>query len=84
MARPKNSVRKISAVPPTEFSSVISLTLKQAAAVTGLALWCIRTAVWDGQLPARYLGKKQIVLRPDLEKWIAAQPVVRSQMRGVV
>jgi hypothetical protein len=79
MARPKNSARVVPAVSSENVSSVISLSLRQAAAVTGVALWCIRTAIWDGGLRARMAGKKQIVLRSDLEKWIAGQPVVRQR-----
>lgn len=79
MARPKNSTRLAPAVTvPETPSPVISLSLKQAAIVTGLALWAIRTAIWDGELPARLIGKKQIVLRTDLERWVASQPVVRA------
>ena len=79
MSRPKNSAKTVPVIPPTEFSPVISLSLKQAAAVTGITLWCLRSAIWDGDLRAHIAGKKQIVLRSDLERWIAAQPVVHRR-----
>lgn len=80
MARPKKSSKIVPVVSPTEFSSVISMSLKEAAVVTGLALWCLRSAIWDGNLPARLVGKKQIVLRVDLERWVADQPIVRQRI----
>jgi hypothetical protein len=65
------------AVPPNP--NALSFSLKQAAAVTGVALWAIRSAVWARKLPARVIGKRQIVLRSDLEKWIANQPTAHGR-----
>jgi hypothetical protein len=53
----------------------ISFSLKEAAAITGLALWTLRTAVWERRLPARLFGKRQIILRADLEQWLVSVPL---------
>lgn len=81
MSRPKNSARIVPVIPPSDFSSSLSFSLKAAALATGIALWHIRSAIWDGKLPAHVAGKKQIVLRSDLERWISSQPVVRRRNR---
>ena len=57
----------------------LSFSLKEAAAITGLALWTLRTAVWDRKLPARLFGKRQIVLRADLEAWLASTPTAHGR-----
>jgi hypothetical protein len=77
MARPKKSSVVVPVVPP-DFHS-LSFNLKQAAALTGIALWHLRSAIWNGQLNAHMAGKKQIVLRVDLEKYISSQPLVRRR-----
>lgn len=66
------AVSSPSAVPPNP--AALSFSLKQAATVTGVALWAIRSAIWGKQLRAHVVGKRQIVLRTDLEKWIASSP----------
>ena len=78
MARPKNS-KSASVVPPVPDFHFLSFSLKQAAAVTGVAVWHLRTAIWGGKLTAHLAGKKQIVLRTDLERWLASQPVVHRR-----
>jgi hypothetical protein len=73
-AKPKKS-QQITAVPPISPNpNALSFSLKEAAAITGAALWAIRSAVWARKLPAHVIGKRQIVLRADLEKWIATAP----------
>lgn len=79
MARPKKSSVVIPVVPPVADFPSLSFNLKQAAAATGIALWHLRSAIWSGQLTAHLAGKKQIVLRTDLERWVASQPVVRRR-----
>jgi hypothetical protein len=63
-------------------ANALSFSLKEAAAITGVALWAIRSAVWGRKLPARFIGKRQIVLRADLEKWIASAPTVHGRKRA--
>jgi hypothetical protein len=79
MARPKNSARVVPVVPSAEN---VSFSILQASAASGVTPWCVRSAIWDGVLPARRIGKKQIILRSDLEKWIARQPVVPAAASG--
>jgi hypothetical protein len=79
MARPKKSARVVPVVPPVVDFPSLSFSLKQAAAVSGIALWHLRSAIWNGKLTAHMAGKKQIVLRVDLEKWIASQPIVHRR-----
>jgi hypothetical protein len=79
VSRPKKSSVVIPVVPPAPDFQSLSFNLKQAAAATGVALWHLRSAIWAGQLVAHLAGKKQIVLRTDLERWIASQPVVRRR-----
>jgi hypothetical protein len=58
----------------------LSFSLKEAAAVTGVALWGIRSAIWGRKLQAHVIGKRQIVLRADLERWIAAAPTAHGKV----
>jgi len=51
------------------------LSLRQAAAYSGLSLWTIRTLVWDGKLPAVKLGRRLIVLRDTLDTFLKSQEV---------
>jgi hypothetical protein len=57
----------------------LSFSLKEAATITGIALWAIRSAIWGRKLPAHVIGKRQIVLRADLEKWIASTPTAHGR-----
>jgi hypothetical protein len=67
-------------VPPISPNpNALSFSLKECAVVTGTALWAIRSAVWARKLPAHVIGKRQIVLRSDLEKWIATTPTVHGK-----
>jgi hypothetical protein len=79
MARPKKSSLVFPVVPPISDLHSLSFNLKQAAGITGVALWHLRSAIWNGQLIAHLAGKKQIVLRVDLERWISSQPIVRRR-----
>jgi hypothetical protein len=80
MARPKKSAAILPVVPSVPEFPSLSFSLKQAAAATGVALWHLRSAIWNGQLVAHMAGKKQIVLRADLERWIASRPIVRRRI----
>ena len=69
---------------PAPNPQALSFSIKEAAAITGLAVWAIRSAIWAGSLPARLVGKRQIILRTDLERWLSTQPVIhrRSSRRA--
>ena len=42
-----------------------------------LTAWQVRTAIWAGKLAARRVGKRLIVHRTDVTKFLLAQPKVR-------
>ena len=44
-------------------------TVAQAAAALGLTQWAVRTAIWDGALPAVRIGRAVRVKLEDLEMW---------------
>ena len=52
--------------------SVIRLaySIKEAAEVTGVTPWTIHTAIAEGRLTARKLGKAWLVLHNDLAKFL--------------
>jgi len=79
MSRPKNSARRNVVAPVVDPMSVISFSLQQAAAATGITIWCLRTAIWSGELTAHVAGKKQIILRADLERWISRLPMANPR-----
>ncbi len=54
----------------TEVITPRGLSFKQAAAYSGLALWTLRVAVWDGKLPAVKVGRRMIILRDDLDRFL--------------
>lgn len=46
-----------------------ALQIPDAAKYLGVTVWCIRCAIWNGQLPARRFGQTHVVLRSDLEQF---------------
>jgi excisionase family DNA binding protein len=45
------------------------MTVAQAAAALGLTQWAVRTAIWDGALPAVHIGRAVRVKLEDLKAW---------------
>ena len=45
------------------------LTVAQAAAELGMKEWAVRTAIWDGALPAVRIGRAVRVKLEDLKAW---------------
>ena len=70
--------KKLSPEVETSIAAPIALPLKQAAQVSGLTVWALRNAIWDRKLVARLAGKRLIVLRADLETFVASLPQVVS------
>ena len=66
-------------IPPSPNPNALSFSLKEAAVVTGTALWAIRSAIWGRKLSAHIIGKRQIVLRSDLEEWITSTPTAHGR-----
>lgn len=78
--RAKKQSQQLAVLPaPIPDPNQIAFSLKQAAIVSGAALWALRSAVWGRKLPARLIGKRQIVLKTDLEKWLASAPLVHGR-----
>lgn len=77
MSKKKHQPSTVPPIPPNP--NALSFSLKEATQVTGVALWAIRSAIWARKLSAHLIGKRQIVLRADLEKWIANQPTAHGR-----
>jgi excisionase family DNA binding protein len=62
--------------PPINFSSQGALNYSQAAAYAGVHFSAIEVAVRQGRLPGRRLGRNIIVLKSDLDNFLASLDVV--------
>lgn len=49
------------------------LDIKQAAQYLSATVWYVRTLIWNRQIPAAKHGKKWLIDRTDLDKFITAQ-----------
>ena len=56
----------------------ISLSLNEVCGMLGAGMTTVRKAIDAGQLPARKLGKKVIVLRADVDKFLEKLPSTRT------
>jgi len=56
----------------------ISLSLNEVCGMLGAGMTTVRKAIDAGQLPARKLGKKVIVLRADVDKFLEKLPSTRA------
>lgn len=79
MRTKKKSQQPAAVSPLAPNPNAISFSLKECAAITGIALWGIRSAIWGRKLPAHVIGKRQIVLRSDLEKWLSSTPTAHGR-----
>lgn len=59
-------------------ADVVSLTVTDAARVTGLSEREIRDAYRSGELVVRYRGTRVVIRRDDLEQWINGLPTERA------
>src|SRR5271165_3078096 len=62
--------------PPTNFSTHGAFNYSQAAAYSGVHFSAIETVVREGRLPARRLGRNIIVLKRDLDHFLASLDIV--------
>ena len=62
--------------PPTNFSSQAAFNYSQAAAYAGVKFSAIETVVREGRLAARKVGRNVIVLKRDLDNFLASLDVV--------
>ncbi len=79
MKSKKVVVPRVVRVSPEVNPNALAFSLRQAAVVSGVALWAVRSAIWDRQLKAHFIGKRQIVLRADLEQWLASTPTAHGR-----
>ena len=49
------------------------VTIKQAAAYCSCAVWAIRQFIWSKELPAFKIGKRYVIDRGDLDRFIDAR-----------
>lgn len=42
-----------------------------------LTPWQVRTAIWSGKIPARQVGKRLVLYKPDIVRFLLARPKVR-------
>jgi excisionase family DNA binding protein len=58
--------------------SQVALSISEACKLTSIGRTSIYAAIKVGQLTARKVGRRTVVLRTDLETWLNAQPTVAS------
>lgn len=63
----------------TDLSQRISVSIQQAAELTGVSVDTIRRAVAAKQIPVKYPTSRAVMLVEDLRAWIAAAPSDRSE-----
>lgn len=56
----------------------ISGSVRQAASLTSLSETYIRDAIYRGELPARKVGNRVVIVFDDLRKWIESHDRVAS------
>lgn len=56
----------------------LSYNVADAAAATGVSPDVIRRAVRNGDIPVHYPTSRPVILRADLEAWLASTPTERA------
>jgi excisionase family DNA binding protein len=56
-----------------------SLTIAEAAALTGLSPSTVKARLRDGQLPGRKVGERWVISRAALEAWMNGESVTRGK-----
>lgn len=56
----------------------LALSISQVCRVANVGRTRVYELLRSGDLPARKLGKRTLVLKSDLEKWLASLPDARS------
>jgi hypothetical protein len=67
--------------PSRDFVQRISLTLKEAALQAGKTVYFLRAAIWEHRLPAQLAGKRFIILRDELVRFISTLPAATSRRK---
>jgi excisionase family DNA binding protein len=55
------------------------LRIAEAAIYLGATVWAVRQLIWNKEIPYVRVGKRQVIDRADLDKWIDRQ---RALSRG--
>ena len=58
--------------------SAVAYTIKDAATAAGVSQDVIRRAIRSGDLVANYPTSRPVILRTELEAWIAATPTEKA------
>ena len=53
------------------------LTVKDAAAYLSCTIWCVRSLIWSRKIPYLKLGKRFLIDRADLDKFIEREKSIR-------
>lgn len=59
----------------------IAYTIKDASRVVGVGRTKLYEAIGSGQLPARKLGRRTLIMAADLEDWLAQLPPAKPGTR---
>jgi len=78
MIKRKKVRRRAYPIPPV---GQLGLSVDETCAVTGLGRSKISEAIHAGLLPARRLGKKIIIMRPDAEAFVRDLPAAAEVQR---
>jgi excisionase family DNA binding protein len=79
MKRRKRTVRRRNY--PTPGPQQLGLSVDEACNVSGLGRSSIAAAIKSGELRARKLGKRIVIMRPDVEAYVRNLPLARAEAR---
>lgn len=54
---------------------IVALSIAQTTRILGIGRSTLYAIIKDGQLPVRKLGKRTLIMREDLDRFIAALPL---------
>lgn len=63
-------------------SDVLAYTIADAVRISGSSRTVLYEENQEGRLPFRKLGRRTLVMRSDLEAWLARTPVVNGTKNG--
>lgn len=65
-----NHFTEISATASSGVLQPRGLSVMDASKYAGTTVWFIRMAIWEKRLPALRLGKKNVILRDDIDRFL--------------
>ncbi|EXL06670.1 helix-turn-helix domain-containing protein [Aquamicrobium defluvii] len=63
-------------------NDAVAYSVADAARVSGMGRSTVYNAISAGELKARKLGKRTVVLRTDLEEWLAGAPIYSAETKA--